>query len=197
VWGVALWTGIDPRANYVSVRIKGATNAYRLIVNADGTRSFRSRELQLYFYRPGNRAETAKDPVYPGIPLVDSPEEQAVIARRYELPGPLFRVYEQVNDSEQEIRFEADSQVNLETFVSPMAITLNEGGLPDSLAKAFAELDVSIPEDLAVQTLIPGAKWSFSVEDRPFIVTLVPQFWEPFGEGIRLIKRLDHAWVYR
>ncbi len=197
VWGVALWTNVDPRANYLSVRIRGVSNAYRLIVNADGSKSMRSRELQLYFYRPGSRVEPVKDPVYPGIPVVDSPKEQAVIARRYELPGPLFKVAEQVNDTEYESRFEADAEMNLDTFISPLSITLNDGKMPDSLAKAFAEMDVSIPDDAAVQTLVPGSKWTISVGSRNFVISLVPEYWERFGEGIRLIKPLDHAWVYR
>ncbi len=197
VWGVAIWTGVDPRADYISVRIKGLTNAYRIVNHFDGDKSFQTRELQLNFYRPGDTVNQDKDRIFPGIQLVDSPKEQAVIARRYELPGPLFRIYEEVNGTELEMRLEADSQVDVDTFISPLAVTLNEGRLPESLAKGLADLGVSVPQDLGVETLVPGGKWSATIGDRVFIISMRPEFWERFGDGIRLIKRLDYAWIYR
>ena len=197
VWGVAVWTDVDPRADYISIRIKGLTNAYRVVNNFDGSKNFQTRELQLNFYRPGDTVNQDDDRIYPGIQLVDSPKEQAVIARRYELPGPLFQVFEEVNGTEQEIRFEADSQVDVDSFISPLALTLNGGKLPESLAKGFADFGVSVPEDLGVETLVPGGKWSVVIGDRTFVIVLRPEFWERFGDGIRLIKRLDYAWIYR
>lgn len=197
VWGVAVWQNIDPRVDYVSVRVKGVTNGFRLVNNLDGTKSFQTRELQLQFFRPGDAVREVTDRVSIGVPLVDSPKEQAEIVRRYELPGPLFRVFEQVNEVEMELKLEADGQVDLDTFVSPLAITLDEGKLPSALQNALGELEVTVTDDVGVDQLVPGAKWSFSVDSRKFLVTLEPQFWEPFGEGARLIKRLEHAWVYR
>jgi hypothetical protein len=197
VWGVAMWTNVDPRIDYASLRIKGLTNAYRIVNNEDGSKSFRFRELQLNFYRPGDTQRESEDRISLGIPLVDSPREQVQIAQRYELPGPLFQIFETLKEVDQELKFEADSQINLDTFMSPMAITLDEGKLPESLAKGFADIGISVPADVAVEKLIPGAKWALSVEKRRFEIRLEPQYWERLGEGIRLIKHLDHLWTYR
>ena len=197
VWGVATWVNVDPRIDYVSLRVKGLTNADRIVHNADGSKSFRFRELQLNFFRPGDIRHEALDRISKGIPLVDSPKEQVEIAQRYELPGPLFQIYETVNEHDQELKFEADSQVNLETFISPLAITLDEAKLPESLAKGFAEIGVSVPADATVAPLIPGAKWGLTVDSRRFDIQLNPQFWERLGDGIRLIQDLDHLWIYR
>ncbi len=197
VWGVATWVNVDPRINYTSVRIRGLTNAYRMVNNADGTKSFRFRELQVNFYRPGDILRESQDRIALGIPLVDSPKEQASIAGRYELPGPLFQVYETINEIDQELKFEADSHIDLDTFLSPMAISLDEGKLPDSLAKGFADINLSVPADVVIAKPIPGAKWTLTVDGRRFEIQLNPQFWERLGSGIRLIKHLDHLWIYR
>ncbi len=197
VWGVATWTSVDPRINYTSVRIKGLTNAYRMINNEDGSKSFRFRELQINFYRPGDVFRESQDRISLGIPLVDSPKEQVSIASRYELPGPLFQVYETIKELDQELKFEADSHIDLDTFLSPMAISLDEGKLPESLAKGFAEINLTVPADVAIELLVPGAKWGLTVDQRRFEIQLNPQFWERLGRGIRLIKHLDHLWIYR
>jgi hypothetical protein len=197
VWGVATWTDVDPRIDYVSVRIKGLTNAYRIINNVDGSKSFRFRELQLNFYRPGDIRNEPADRISLGIPLVDSAREQATITQRYELPGPLFQIYETINEHDRELKFEADSQLNLESFISPLAITLDDAKMPESLAKGFAEIGVTVPENVPIEQLVPGAKWGLKVDERQFDIELNPQFWERLGDGIRLIKDLDHLWLYR
>jgi hypothetical protein len=197
VWGVATWVDVDPRIDYASVRIQGLTNAYRIVNNADGSKSFRFRQLQLNFYRPGDILRESEDAISPGVPLVDSPREQVEIAQRYELPGPLFQVYETVNELDQELKFEADSEINLETFLSPLALTLDGGKMPESLARGFAEVGVTVPENATIVKTVPGARWNLTVDDRRFEIQLNPQFWDRLGEGIRLIKRLDHVWVYR
>lgn len=197
VWGVATWINVDPRIDYVSVRVHGLTNAYRIVNNVDGTKSFRFRELQINFYRPGDIRREIVDKISLGVPLVDSPSEQVSIVHRYELPGPLFQIYETVNEHDQDLKFEADAQVNLDTFISPLAVELDGGKLPESLAKGFAEIGVTVPADMTMEQLIPGAKWTFAVDNRRFNIELNPQFWERLGEGIRLIQDLDHLWIYR
>ena len=197
VWGVATWINVDPRIDYVSLRVKGLTNAYRIVNNLDGSKSFRFRELQLNFYRPGDIRHEILDRISLGVPLVDSPQEQVSIVQRYELPGPLFQIYETVKEHDQELKFEADSHINLDTFLSPMAITLDEGKLPESLAKGFAEIGVTVPADTTIEQLVPGAKWGFTLDGRRFDVELNPKFWERLGDGIRLIQDLDHLWIYR
>jgi hypothetical protein len=69
--------------------------------------------------------------------------------------------------------------------------------MPESLAKGFQEIGVTVPADVLVTQLVPGAKWGISVDGRQFDIELNPQFWERLGDGIRLIKDLDHLWIYR
>jgi hypothetical protein len=197
VWGVATWVDVEPRIDYVSVRIEGLTNAYRVVNDPNGSVSFRFRQLQLNFYRPGDTVREPEDRITAGIPLVDAPKEQVQIARRYELPGPLFEVFETVNEIEHILRFEADSQIDLDTFISPLALTLNEGKLPESLLAGFQEIGVQPPADITVETLVPSGKWGITVDGRRFEIRLTPVFWERLGDGIRLIKQLDYLWLYR
>ena len=63
VWGVAMWTDVDPRIDFFSVYVGGLTNAYRWDDPAGaykpgdppGTgRTFTRKTLQLNFWRPGD-----------------------------------------------------------------------------------------------------------------------------------------------
>jgi hypothetical protein len=63
VWGVAMWTDVDPRIDFFSVYVGGLTNAYRWddpagayeAGNPPGTgRQFTRKTLQLNFWRPGD-----------------------------------------------------------------------------------------------------------------------------------------------
>ncbi len=63
VWGVAMWTDVDPRIDFFSVYVGGLTNAYRWDDPAGaykagdppGTgRQFTRKTLQLNFWRPGD-----------------------------------------------------------------------------------------------------------------------------------------------
>ncbi len=63
IWGVAMWTDVDPEVDFFSVFIRGLTNAYRW----EDARSFKPTDLpgqgrrftrktlQLNFWRPGDR----------------------------------------------------------------------------------------------------------------------------------------------
>lgn len=64
VWGVAMWTGVDPEMDFFSVYVRGLTNAYRW-EDPQGAykpgdppgkgRKFARKVLQLNFWRPGDR----------------------------------------------------------------------------------------------------------------------------------------------
>lgn len=63
VWGVAMWTDVDPRIDFFSVFVGGLTNAYRwedpagayAAGDAPGKgRTFNRKTLQLNFWRPGD-----------------------------------------------------------------------------------------------------------------------------------------------
>jgi hypothetical protein len=77
VWGIACWTGVDPRTDFFSIYIRGLTNAYRWEETA-GTfqpgdtpgkgRSFSHKTLQLNFWRPGDAINPDESEFRYGLP---------------------------------------------------------------------------------------------------------------------------------
>ena len=196
LWGVAIFENVNPNIDFVSVFVKGLTNAHRIKRADDGSIGFVRKTLQLNFWRPGDNLEEEKDRVEFGIPLVDNPKEQVEITRRYNLPGPVIRAYEKSAERNVQI-MEADAMVNLKDFQSALVPTLNKGNLPESIVQAFADSGYSVGRDVGVDTLIEGNKWSFKLGSSNINLVLEPQFWAPDFEGIRFIKSLDFIWVYR
>jgi hypothetical protein len=202
VWGVAVWEGVDPNVNYVSVYVRGITNAYRLVVGADKTIELIHKTLQLNYWRPGDSAEQEKDFVDFGIPLVDRPEEQIAITRRYDLPGPQIRAFVVNELAVREIAVtEIDAGVDLDDFSSPVTKELDQGKLPESMVSALQISGTNVNSDTAVTTVIPSSMWQFQldVDGKPqkWVLKFEPQYWEKQGKGIRFIKSLDHLWIYR
>ena len=202
VWGVAVWTNVDPRIDFVSVSVSGLTNAYRLQVDDAGNLERRHRNLQLNFWRPGDVADEAGDRVEYGIPLVDDPAEQAEICYRYNLPGPLMRGYLRSAEADQDILvMEADAQINLTDFTSGYVPSLNGGQMPEGLAAAFGQNGINVAPNSQVTVVVPGQRWLFQDgAGQQLVLELEPQFWAKDvagGGGIRFIKQLDHLWIYR
>lgn len=202
VWGVAVWENVDPRLNYVSVYIRGITNAYRMTSTADGKIGVRNKTLQLNYWRPGDSAEQERDFVSFGVPLVDSPDEQIAITRRYQLPGPQIRAYVINELAQREVPVaEIDAGVSLEDFSSPATAELNGGTLPSALVEALRIYGYQIPENTPVETVIESSMWQFKLESgentQRWVLKFEPQYWEKKGRGIRFIKSLDHLWIYR
>ncbi len=196
LWGVAIWTDVDPRIDYVSVYVKGLTNAYRL--GSDFDDPTRKKTLQLNFWRPGDLVRENDDEVDFGIPLVDNPTEQATICRRYDLPGPLLRGYH-VNEVAKRnvLVMEADADVSLVDFQSRLTPTLDQGKLPKQIGQAFARSGINLNPGTPLTTIIEGKRWSFEEGENQYILALEPQFWESDFGSIRFIKSLDHIWIYR
>jgi len=197
LWGVAIWTDVDPRIDYVSVYVKGLTNAYRL--GSDFDEPTKLKTLQLNFWRPGDQVEEDDDYVDFGIPLVDNPAQQALICERYDLPGPVIRGYH-VNEVAKRnvLVVEANAEVSLEDFQSSLTPTLDQGKLPAKIADAFAQAGITVDQDATLKTIIEGKRWEFKVGDEQYILALQPQFWKPDLNGaIRFIKSIDHIWIYR
>lgn len=196
VWGVAVWQDVNPRIDYVSVYVKGLTNAFRL--SRDVNDPSKLKTLQLNFWRPGDAVAEPKDNVKFGIPLVDNPRKQALICDRYDLPGPLIRAYFVNENAKRNVLVvEADAQVNLDDFTSALTPTLDQGQLPASISQSFADAGISVNQDVALTTVIPGRKWTFKEGEDEYVLALEPQFWEPDFGKIRFIKSLDHIWIYR
>lgn len=197
VWGVAIFENVDSRIDYVSVFVNGLTNAFR-IGREPGT-STRAKTLQLNFSRPGDTVDEEDDAVEYGIPLVDNPQKQVLICRRYDLPGPLFRIYHVNKEAANRnvLVAEADAKISLDNFQSELTPILDQGKLPPSVSQAIADAGIAVNKQVAVQALVPGNRWQFKEGDDEYILGLEPQFWERDRDGIRFLKSLDHFWIYR
>ncbi|MFK7768810.1 MAG: hypothetical protein AB8B55_16440 [Mariniblastus sp.] len=196
VWGVAVWEDVNPDLDYVSVYVKGLTNAFRLSKNVDEPSKLKT--LQLNFWRAGDSVAEERDDIAFGIPFVDDSRRQVLICKQYNLPGPIFRVYHANKDARRDVLVaEADGQVSLKDFKSALAPTLDQGKLPNELAKAIANSGVQVDPGAALTTVLEGKKWTFQEGSENYTIILEPQFWEADFEGIRFIKSLDYMWIYR
>ncbi|MBM3999421.1 MAG: hypothetical protein FJ297_07775 [Planctomycetes bacterium] len=93
VWGYVTWTDIDPRVNFFSIHVRGLTNAYQF-EDAQGLfkagdaprtgRTFRSKTLQLNFWRPGDSVFQHEGEIRFGVPIESEPAEQAERLTHYE-----------------------------------------------------------------------------------------------------------------
>lgn len=200
VWGAAVFTNVDPRIDYVSLFVEGLTNAFR-ITGEPGESNLR-KTLQLNFWRPGGIIAEDKDRITYGIPLVDNPQQQVLIAQRYNLPGPLIRVYQRRPDAGERrvLIAEVDAQVDLNTFESPLLPVLDGGTLPAVVADALVNAGHDV-DNAQLSVAIEGKRWLLTNGDEEYIVAWEPQFWEPVTvrnkKQIRFIKALDNLWIYR
>ena len=201
-WGVAIWKDVDPRLDYISVTVRGLTNAFRIQTTAGGERKLKHRNLQLNFWRPGDTVAQDRDDVAFGIPLVDNAAEQVDICRKYRLPGPLIRGYQISTSANQNVLVaELDAKIDLTDFQSALTPLLDQGKMPAELAAAFKNAGVTAPGAVKLKTEILGKKWTFATtigdKTESFVIQVEPQYWETSGDRIRFIKSLDHLWIYR
>lgn len=197
VWGVAIWEDVNPELDFVSVFVKGLSNAYRLN-RKDLSKPAKLKTLQLNFWRPGDTFAQKRDAVQYGIPLVDRPGEQVEICRRYALPGPVIKVYEKDKLAERNVLVgEVPAEIDLDSLQSSITPKLDQGVLVPEIVADLARSGVKVDQNARLTTVLEGFKWNFSDNGRDFIVVLDPIVWQPrFGE-IQFIKSLDHLWIYR
>jgi hypothetical protein len=78
VWGVATWTDIDPRMDFLSIFVGGLTNAYQWedvpgeFKSGDPPgkgRHFARKTLQLNFWRPGDEVQLSEREYRYGVPI--------------------------------------------------------------------------------------------------------------------------------
>jgi hypothetical protein len=197
VWGVAIWTGVNPKIDFVSVFVEGFTNAYRIERNGDEI-NLKRKNIQLNFWRAGDAVDEVADDIDFGIPLVDDPKQQVLITRRYDLPGPVLTVFEDDPNSNRDLlRAELDAMFNLQDFTSPLIPIMDKKRLPEKIATSLKAIGINVTAATAVEALIEGRKWTFQIDGKTFIIDLNYRFWEPQEEGIRFIKSLDSFWIYR
>ena len=79
LWGIALWTDVDPRTDFFSINIGGLTNAYRWTDPAGAYREgdppgkgrrFSFKTLKLNFWRPGDDEDLDELEFHYGVPTV-------------------------------------------------------------------------------------------------------------------------------
>ena len=73
VWGVATWTDVDPRLDFFAIDVRGLTNAYQIQVDSGDERKYLRRTLRIYFWRPGDALDVARDRIYLGPPAYQDP----------------------------------------------------------------------------------------------------------------------------
>lgn len=92
VWGVATWVDIDPRIDFLSLDIKGLTNAYQAVDppgaykagDPPGTgRQLLSKTLRLHFWKPGDTVTEEEDEIRFGIPVEEDPARQQAVLKAY------------------------------------------------------------------------------------------------------------------
>lgn len=93
-WGLATWEDIDPRIDFLSVFVRGLTNAYKPVDLPEGFepgaapgtgRQLLAKTLRLNFWRPGDAIEEDKDHVYYGVPYSPDPQRQLEILSAFGL----------------------------------------------------------------------------------------------------------------
>jgi len=86
VWGVATWTDVDPRLDFFAIDVRGLTNAYKIRVDSEGKKNFDRKTLRIYFWRPGDTLDVAKDKILLGLPAYvgPAPAEAALLSAKRE-----------------------------------------------------------------------------------------------------------------
>lgn len=82
VWGVAMWSKVDPRTDFFAVHVNGLTNAQKL-QQAGDTIKYLQKTLVLHFSRPGDTINELEDRIRFGIPAIDDSERQEYVLSQY------------------------------------------------------------------------------------------------------------------
>jgi hypothetical protein len=92
LWGVAMWTGVDPRTDHFSVHVEGLTNAQRLKLEGDQIK-YLQKNLVLNFSRPGDTINELEDRIRYGVPALADPERQRYVLQQYGLEDRLDHLW--------------------------------------------------------------------------------------------------------
>jgi hypothetical protein len=203
VWGVAVWEDVDPRLDYISVFVRGVTNAYAIRFNAAGEQNLLHKTLQLNYWRPGDTVEQPRDEIIYGIPYDNAVLSQIQICKHYQLPGPQLQVFLLDESVDSRARLATvESEIDPETLDSLAATQLNAGEFPESLLNELKGRGFEMDSASPIETTVSGSRWRFKANwdgrERVFEIRMKPEFWEKAAkDDIRFIKSLDHMWIYR
>ncbi len=102
VWGVVTWEDVDPRIDFLSIYVRGLTNAfdftdppgaYRAGQPPGSGRVFVYKTLQLNFWRPGDSYLEHEREIRYGVPVDSDPNLQNYILERFGLPERLDHLW--------------------------------------------------------------------------------------------------------
>lgn len=85
VWGVATWTDVDPRLDFFAIDVRGLTNAYKIRVDTEGKKNFDRKTLRMYFWRPGDVLDVAKDKILLGLPALENRDRLEYYLQQFNL----------------------------------------------------------------------------------------------------------------
>jgi hypothetical protein len=85
IWGVATWTDVDPRLDFFAIDVRGLTNAYQIQVDSGNDKKYLRRTLRIYFWRPGDALDVAKDRIYLGPPAYEDPARVSYFLQQFGL----------------------------------------------------------------------------------------------------------------
>lgn len=99
VWGVATWEDVDPQVDFLSIYVKGLTNAYDYrqpsdpVIPGEPPSKFKMKTLQLNFWRPSDSRLDASAEIRYGVPHSANDSEQAAFLAHYGLTEPLDHLW--------------------------------------------------------------------------------------------------------
>ena len=85
VWGVFTWEDIDPRTDYLSIYIRGLSNAYLI----QPAKKLTYKTLELNFWRPGDADDEHEKEIRYGVPDERNPVQFQKILKLYGTRKPL------------------------------------------------------------------------------------------------------------
>jgi len=85
VWGVATWVDVDPRLDFFAVDVRGLTNAYKIRIDSDGKKNFDRKTLRIYFWRPGDAIDEARDRILLGLPALENKARADYFLKQFNL----------------------------------------------------------------------------------------------------------------
>jgi hypothetical protein len=94
VWGLVTWVDIDPRIDFLSIYVRGLTNAFRIPDAELGDKpNVLAKTLRLNFWRPGDAIRELEDEIRYGVPIETETERQQGILNQYGLEERLDHLW--------------------------------------------------------------------------------------------------------
>lgn len=200
VWGVATWTGVDPRTDFFTVEVRGLTNAQQIIQRGRDYQ-YPQKTLVLNFFRPGDGRNEAEDVIRYGVPAVNRvaglKEElrKAIANNEYELTivgglTPEMNLPQALREMAQSVSDLGGQQIRSYTGSGSLVFSNPKADQESSIEQAVRrQIGVQIRivnRTIPLSEAIRKAELAKDQEEQDYIL-------EQFG----LKERLDHYWVYR